>query len=97
MLYKLAQDYKATGVFTPKKYFSIDRVFRNEALDKTHLAEFHQCEGLVCDRGPLTFLSFLHNDGGLMCVYDCAFFLCVGAERLWLLRESSVLTQSGWV
>jgi len=51
MLYKLAQDYKATGVFTPKKYFSIDRVFRNEALDKTHLAEFHQCEGLVCDRG----------------------------------------------
>ena len=31
-----------TGVFTPKKYFSIDRVFRNETLDATHLAEFHQ-------------------------------------------------------
>jgi len=23
------------------KYFSIDRVFRNETLDATHLAEFH--------------------------------------------------------
>lgn len=27
--------------FRPAKYFSIDRVFRNEAIDKTHLAEFH--------------------------------------------------------
>lgn len=49
MLFKLAQDYKQTGVFTPKKYFSIDRVFRNESLDKTHLCEFHQIEGLVAD------------------------------------------------
>ena len=32
------------------KYFSIDRVFRNETLDATHLAEFHQIEGLVADR-----------------------------------------------
>jgi phenylalanyl-tRNA synthetase alpha chain len=45
MLYKLAQ-----GPFEPKKYFSIDRVFRNETLDATHLAEFHQVEGLVADR-----------------------------------------------
>lgn len=51
MLYKLAQQYKAdNGVFTPKKYFSIDRVFRNEAMDATHLCEFHQVEGLVADR-----------------------------------------------
>ena len=28
--------------FKPVKYFSIDRVFRNETLDATHLAEFHQ-------------------------------------------------------
>jgi phenylalanyl-tRNA synthetase alpha chain len=34
-LYALAQ----LPVFTPKKYFSIDRVFRNESLDSTHLAE----------------------------------------------------------
>jgi phenylalanyl-tRNA synthetase alpha chain len=37
--------------FHPAKYFSIDRVFRNEALDATHLAEFHQIEGLVADYG----------------------------------------------
>lgn len=37
--------------FTPAKYFSIDRVFRNETLDATHLAEFHQIEGLVADYG----------------------------------------------
>ncbi|KAL9275755.1 Phenylalanine--tRNA ligase alpha subunit, cytoplasmic-like protein [Drosera capensis] len=47
MLYQLAKQEK----FVPKKYFSIDRVFRNEAVDRTHLAEFHQIEGLVCDRG----------------------------------------------
>ncbi|EOA16530.1 hypothetical protein CARUB_v10004690mg [Capsella rubella] len=46
MLYALAQK-----PFVPKKYFSIDRVFRNEAVDRTHLAEFHQIEGLICDRG----------------------------------------------
>jgi phenylalanyl-tRNA synthetase alpha chain len=32
------------------KYFSIDRVFRNETLDATHLAEFHQIEGVIADR-----------------------------------------------
>ncbi|XP_044508982.1 phenylalanine--tRNA ligase alpha subunit, cytoplasmic-like isoform X2 [Mangifera indica] len=37
--------------FAPKRYFSIDRVFRNEAVDRTHLAEFHQIEGLICDWG----------------------------------------------
>jgi len=51
MLYTLAEEYKRTGVFTPKKYFSIDRVFRNESTDATHLAEFHQVEGLVADWG----------------------------------------------
>lgn len=51
MLYQLAQNYQKTGVFTPKKYFSIDRVFRNESTDQTHLAEFHQCEGVIADYG----------------------------------------------
>lgn len=32
--------------FAPKRYYSIDRVFRNEAVDRTHLAEFHQIEGI---------------------------------------------------
>uniref|UniRef100_A0A453KU74 phenylalanine--tRNA ligase n=1 Tax=Aegilops tauschii subsp. strangulata TaxID=200361 RepID=A0A453KU74_AEGTS len=47
MLYKLAQE----KTFAPKRYYSIDRVFRNEAVDRTHLAEFHQIEGLICDYG----------------------------------------------
>ena len=25
-------------------------MFRNETLDATHLAEFHQCEGMIADR-----------------------------------------------
>ncbi|CEL92423.1 unnamed protein product [Vitrella brassicaformis CCMP3155] len=50
MLYRLGQQYQKDRVFTPKKYFSIDRVFRNETLDATHLAEFHQVEGVVADK-----------------------------------------------
>ena len=49
MLFSLAEEYKKTGVFTPKKCFSIDRVFRNETLDRTHLCEFHQIEGVLAD------------------------------------------------
>ena len=44
MLYKLANQ---EGGFKPVKYFSIDKVFRNETLDATHLAEFHQVEGVI--------------------------------------------------
>lgn len=43
MLHKLAEDPK------PIRLFSIDRVFRNEAVDATHLAEFHQVEGVLAD------------------------------------------------
>ncbi|KAL1407023.1 Phenylalanyl-tRNA synthetase, beta subunit, cytoplasmic [Vanrija albida] len=46
MLYELANQ---PGGFKPAKLFSIDRVFRNEATDATHLAEFHQVEGVVAD------------------------------------------------
>lgn len=69
MLYKLAQQKE----FTPVKYFSIDRVFRNETLDATHLAEFHQIEGLVADRG-------LHL-GNLMGVIR-EFFKKLGIEKI---------------
>lgn len=66
MLFKLAEEMRQRAeqagndpndadalraAFRPAKYFSIDRVFRNEAVDRTHLAEFHQVEGLVCDTG----------------------------------------------
>lgn len=43
MLHELAKNPR------PARYFSIDRVFRNEAVDATHLAEFHQVEGVVAD------------------------------------------------
>lgn len=43
MLYKLAKNPR------PARYFSIDRVFRNETVDATHLAEFHQVEGVIAD------------------------------------------------
>lgn len=43
--------YPPQKPFTPAKYFSIDRVFRNETLDATHLAEFHQIEGVIADHG----------------------------------------------
>ncbi|XP_065657781.1 phenylalanine--tRNA ligase alpha subunit [Hydra vulgaris] len=69
MLYKLAQQKK----FRPAKYFSIDRVFRNESLDATHLAEFHQIEGLIADRD----LSLGHLIGIL---YE--FFKKLGVEKL---------------
>jgi len=72
-LYKMAQEYKQTGVFTPKKYFSIDRVFRNETLDATHLAEFHQVEGFVADRN----LGLGHLIGVIR-----EFFRRIGIEKL---------------
>merc|ERR1712137_458421 len=69
MLYKLAQEKE----FTPKKYFSIDKVFRNETLDPTHLAEFNQIEGLVADYN-LTL-------GNLMAVIK-QFFVKLGITNL---------------
>ncbi|KAG0439825.1 putative phenylalanine--tRNA ligase alpha subunit [Dictyocoela muelleri] len=40
---KLSENKKPIEI----KLFSIDRVFRNEHVDATHLAEFHQIEGLI--------------------------------------------------
>ncbi|NXJ13889.1 SYFA ligase, partial [Odontophorus gujanensis] len=68
-LYHLA----CQGKFTPVKYFSIDRVFRNESLDATHLAEFHQVEGVVADRG----LTLGHLMGTLQ-----QFFTKLGISKL---------------
>ena len=68
MLYKLSQNG-----FKPAKYFSIDRVFRNETLDATHLAEFHQIEGVIADYG----LTLGHLIGTL---YE--FFRKLGIDQL---------------
>jgi phenylalanyl-tRNA synthetase alpha chain len=46
------------GNTIPKKYFSIGKVFRNEATDYKHLAEFFQVEGIVVWEGA-TFRNLL--------------------------------------
>lgn len=75
MLYRLAKEHQESGNarFKPAKFFSIDRVFRNETLDATHLAEFNQVEGVVVDEG-LTL-------GDLMGVLK-AFFEKLGMSQL---------------
>jgi phenylalanyl-tRNA synthetase alpha chain len=45
---RLAQYYTDNDK-PPIKVFSIDRVFRNEKVDKSHLAEFTQIEGIIID------------------------------------------------
>lgn len=59
--------------FKAGKYFSIDRVFRNEEMDRTHLCEFHQVEGFVVDRN----LSLAH----MMHMLN-QFFRKIGIEKL---------------
>ena len=46
------------GSNAPKKYFSIGKVYRNEATDYKHLAEFFQVEGIVVWEGA-TFRDLL--------------------------------------
>ncbi|KAF2792836.1 hypothetical protein K505DRAFT_325892 [Melanomma pulvis-pyrius CBS 109.77] len=67
VLHRLAENPR------PARYFSIDRVFRNESVDATHLAEFHQVEGVIADFG-LTL-------GGLMKFLE-DFFAKMGLENL---------------
>ena len=84
-LYKLAEEYKEACAesekkgepkpeFPIKKYFSIDRVFRNETQDATHLAEFHQVEGCIIGKG-LTM-------GHLMTTIK-SFFAKIGMTDIW--------------
>ncbi|CZR50520.1 probable phenylalanine-tRNA ligase beta chain [Phialocephala subalpina] len=73
MLHKLASQKGPDGRPPPARYFSIDRVFRNETVDATHLAEFHQVEGVIADYG----LSL----GGLM-EFMQIFFTKMGIEDL---------------
>lgn len=49
-LYTLANIYKYNKDCIPRKFYSIDRVFRNETVDATHLAEFQQVEGFIIDK-----------------------------------------------
>lgn len=59
----------------PCRYFSIDRVFRNETVDATHLAEFHQVEGVIADYN-LTLgglMSFLRSFFAKLGIADLRF------------------------
>ncbi|XQJ29619.1 phenylalanyl-tRNA synthetase alpha chain, putative [Leishmania guyanensis] len=59
--------------FTPGRYYSIDRVFRNEEMDRTHLCEFHQVEGCVIDR-DISLAKMMHT-------FD-SFFRRIGVSQL---------------
>ncbi len=47
----LTIQYLAEHPEEPCKIFSLGRVFRHEAIDYSHLAEFHQVEGIVMEPG----------------------------------------------
>lgn len=53
----------------PLRVASMGRVYRNEAVDATHLAMFHQFEGIWVDRG----LTFAHLKGTLSFVAKALF------------------------
>jgi phenylalanyl-tRNA synthetase alpha chain len=75
VLHKLASKKGPDGRPPPARYFSIDRVFRNEAVDATHLAEFHQVEGVIADYG-LTLgglMEFMEIFFGKMGITDLKF------------------------
>lgn len=51
------------------KFFSIDKVFRNENVDRTHLAEFYQIEGVVIGellsvRTLISYLTYFYQQLG---------------------------------
>jgi len=50
--------YLASHPEPPVKVFCIDRVYRRETIDATHIPEFDQLEGIVMDRG-VTFSNLL--------------------------------------
>lgn len=60
----------------PAKFFTVSRNFRNETVDKTHLAEFYQTDGLVVGED----LSFQNLKG-----YISEFFEKMGYEEFRLI------------
>ncbi|KAI5864976.1 tRNA synthetases class II core domain (F)-domain-containing protein [Durotheca rogersii] len=70
MLHGLAAKKGSDGRPPAARYFSIDRVFRNESVDATHLAEFHQVEGVIADTnltlgGLMEFMDIFFGKMGL--------------------------------
>ena len=58
--------YDTSADKSPRKFFSIGKVFRNEATDYKHLAEFYQVEGIVVWEGA----TFGHLLGLLKSFYS---------------------------
>ncbi|GFE53341.1 phenylalanyl-tRNA synthetase alpha chain [Babesia ovis] len=73
LLKRMAQDFESYKHRLPCKFFSIDRVFRNENMDATHLCEFNQVEGVM--------VGFGLGMGHLMGVLS-AFYSAIGIEKL---------------
>ncbi len=77
--------------FKPAKLFSIDRVFRNETMDATHLAEFHQVEGVVADRNVTLsdligeFVTVKFNSISYTAIAQAS---CESSSRKWVLKKS---------
>ncbi len=65
--------YLAENPEPPQKAFCIDRVYRREAIDATHLPEFDQLEGVVLDKN----VGFRHLLGLLK-----EFFVKMGFEEV---------------
>lgn len=60
----------------PKKYFTVSRAFRNETVDRTHLPEFYQTDGIVVGED----LNFKHLKG-----YISEFFEKMGYDEFRLI------------
>ena len=58
--------YLASHPEPPVKVFCIDRVYRRETIDPTHIPEFDQLEGIVMDKG----VTFSHLLGCLATFYN---------------------------
>jgi phenylalanyl-tRNA synthetase alpha chain len=69
----LSIQHLANNPVPPVKAFCINRVYRREAIDPTHLPEFEQLEGIVMDRG----VSFRHLLG-----YLYQFYKSMGFENV---------------
>lgn len=65
----LTARYLAKHNKPPQKYFSVEKVFRNDTIDVTHLLEFYQIEGWIMDEGLSirelmgTFREFYERQG----------------------------------
>ncbi|GBE58845.1 phenylalanine-tRNA alpha subunit [Babesia ovata] len=73
LLKRMAEQFADIKHTLPRKFFSIDRVFRNESMDATHLCEFNQVEGVM--------IGFGLGLGHLMGVMS-SFYSAIGIEEL---------------